>query len=209
MIADSGPQVTTKVKEDCKSEESENTHRKNSGDVDNHPKGYAPIGHAQVVSEKTETHESMKEAKEENLQYHDESLKELTGMEVHRRALRAPNELISLDQSDDSDRPKGKLVHYTSKTQKINDKEEINEVSKLGRDGNLTTETTRTHHHEEVDDDELPENQEALPPAPIEPWRQIEYRKDYHDHESSLRKHKAVEANYEEKNGDDNDVTTK
>ncbi|CAG2171914.1 unnamed protein product, partial [Oppiella nova] len=160
VIADSGPQVFTKTKEDQKKEESEDTKHKNLGDVDTPPgPGYVavPGGH-QVVSEKTETHQSSREAKEENIQYHDESFKELTGLEIHRKALQAPNELIQIDDNDDApDGPKGKLVHYSSKSNKINDSEEVKETSRLGRDGNMTTETTRTHHHEEFNDDEVPE----------------------------------------------------
>lgn len=184
VIADSGPQVTTKTKEDQKQEESENSNHKNVGDVDLPPgPGYVAVpGGYQMVSEKTETHQSSREAKEENLQYHDESLKELSGLEIHRKALQSPNELINIDSDDSPDRPKGKLVHYSSKSHKINDSEEVKETSRLGRDGKVNTETTRTHHHEEFDDDELPEDDptqfKALPEV-SETMRNVEHLKDY------------------------------
>jgi len=186
VIADSGPQVTTKCKEDQKQEETENTNHKNVGDIDTPPgPGYVAVpGGNQVVSEKTETHQSMREAKEENMQYHDESFKELTGLEVHRKALQAPNDLIKIDTENSPEKPKGKLIHYSSKSHKINDSEEVKETSRLGRDGKVTTETTRTHHHEEFDDDELPEDNpevKALPAASTETTRNIEYLKDYED----------------------------
>lgn len=186
VIADSGPQVTTKTKEDQKQEESEHSNHKNVGDVDVPPRpGYEAVpGGQQVVSEKTETHQSSREAKEENLQYHDESFKELSGLEIHRKALQAPNDLINIDDTDDNpSHPKGKLVHYSSKSHKINDSEEVKETSRLGRDGNLTTETSRTHHHEEFDDDEVPEDKQpqlkALPESSTETTRNVEYLKDY------------------------------
>ncbi len=185
VIADSGPQVTTKTKEDQKKEESENTNHKNIGDIDVPPgPGYVAVpGFNQVVDEKTETHQSMREAKEENMQYHDESFKELSGLEVHRKALQAPNDLIKIDSENSPENPRGKLVHYSSKSHKINDSEEVKETSRLGRDGNVTTETTRTHHHEEFNDDEVPEEEEvkALPAASTETTRKIEYLKDYKD----------------------------
>lgn len=186
VIADSGPQITTKTKEDQKKEESENTHRKNTGDIDTPPKkGYTLVpGSNQVHSEKTETHNSVREVKEENMQYHDESFKELTGFDVHQKALTAPNDLIKLDNNDILDPPRGKMVHYSSKGNKISDSEEVKEISKMGRDGSIETETTRTHHHEEVNDDELPEDgpeSSALPHASAEVLRNVEYLKNYPD----------------------------
>ncbi|XP_054166365.1 uncharacterized protein LOC128963865 [Oppia nitens] len=185
VIADSGPQVTTKTKEDQKQEESEHSNHKNTGDTDTPPApGYKAVpGGNQVVSEKTETHNSSREAKEENIQYHDESYKELSGYDIHRKALQAPNELIQLDSDDSPNRSKGKLVHYSSKSNKINDCEEVKETSRVGRDGNVVTETTRTHHHEEFNDDEVPEEGQeqlkALPAATTETTRNIEHLKDY------------------------------
>lgn len=49
-----------------------------------------------------------------------------------------------------------KLTHYSSRSQKIVDKDEVKEISEL-KDGEITTETTRTHHHEEAYDDEVGE----------------------------------------------------
>ncbi|GIX69631.1 uncharacterized protein CEXT_663021 [Caerostris extrusa] len=53
VIADSGPQVTTKTKEDVRVEESENTEHKSTGDDPPGP-GYELVpGSAKVISEKT------------------------------------------------------------------------------------------------------------------------------------------------------------
>lgn len=88
----------------------------------------------------------------------------------------APNELVAIkDDSSDDDQvadgrdrplfsrpPRGKMVHYSAKSKRVSDAEEIKEVSKLDRQGHLATETTRTCHHEEEDNDEVPEEEQNL-----------------------------------------------
>lgn len=182
VIADSGPQVTTRTKEDQKTEESENK-RKLKGDQDPHPgPGYEALPGEQVFSEKIETHNTTRTAKQENMQYHDESIKELSGYDLHRRAITAPNDLVRIDDNElESDKPRGRLTHYSAKSKRFSDKEEIKEMSKRGRDGKVVTEKTRTHHHEECDDDELPEDDEgvrALPEASREATREMAFAGD-------------------------------
>ena len=157
VIADSGPQVTTKTTEDQKSDEQEDTKHRMLGDSDVPEKYRKDIGN-QVIAEKTVTHNVTKEAKEENYQYHDESLRELDGPDIHRRAVEDPNKLISIENEIPAI-PRGKLVHFSAKGRKTNDRDEILEVSRLGKDGLLNTETTQTQYHEEYEDDELPEQQ--------------------------------------------------
>ena len=83
----------------------------------------------------------------------------------------------------------------------MTDKEEIKEVSRVNRNGKVTSEVTRTHQHEEVDDDEIPEDQaglDTLPEASAETTRKIEFHKNYDDdeRESQLNEQKlAVEGN--------------
>lgn len=185
VIADSGPQVTTRTKEDNDQEEIESTSKKTNGNRNKAPgHGYIRVpGSTQVVSEKTETRSKTREAKQENLQYHDEGLRELTGFDVHKKALVSPNDLIELRDEIDSG-PKGNLTHYSSKTRKTCDKEEIKEIGKVHRDGERTTEVTRTMHHEEVDDDELPERDTIgmqLPEAYRETSRNVQYHKNWDD----------------------------
>ncbi|RWS10574.1 uncharacterized protein B4U79_11132 [Dinothrombium tinctorium] len=186
VIADSGPQITTKTKEDNKVEESENTAKKVNGDLDKSPGvGYIAVPQStNVINEKTETRNVVREAKQECLQYHDESIKELSGFDVHKKALTAPNELISIEDESNEKMPRGKLTHYSSKSNRVTDKEELKEVSRKQRDGNVTTETTRTHHHEEVEDDEIPEHEagfNVLPEASSTVVRKTEFIKDYED----------------------------
>ena len=81
VIADSGPQISQRTKEDQKTEESENSSKKKNGDlkaITGHKTTIAIPGD-DVISEKTETHNRTREARQENLQYHDESIKELSG----------------------------------------------------------------------------------------------------------------------------------
>ncbi|CAN7987006.1 unnamed protein product, partial [Ixodes hexagonus] len=179
VIADTGPQITTRTKVDNKMEESEDTQHKRSGD-DTVPDGYVPVpGSERVVCEKTESHQVMKETKEENMKMHDENFKELRGPEeIHRMAVMVPNEspLVGIDP----DRFPGKLTHYSSRSKKVTDKDEVKEISEK-KDGEVTTQTTRTHHHEEVDDDEVPEDEaegKDLPAVERETKRNFEYLHD-------------------------------
>ncbi|XP_074603846.1 uncharacterized protein LOC141857266 [Brevipalpus obovatus] len=181
VIADSGPQVITRTKEDQKTEESE-SNRKLKGDPDRPPgEGYEALPGEQVFSEKFETHNTTREAKQENMQYHDESIKELSGYDLHRKALTAPNDLVKIDENElSTDKPKGKLTHFSSKSKKFRDHEQVKETSKRDRDGTIATETVRTNHHEELDDDELPEDDgeiQALPEASR--TREVHFQRDY------------------------------
>lgn len=216
VVADSGPQVTTKTTEDNKVEETENTDHKKTGD-DPPDESYIAIpGSARVVNEKTETHHTMKESKEENMQLHDENLRELSGPDIHRKSLvlstgESPFYSISLD----SGKPlPGKLTHFSSKSQKITDKEEVKEVSET-KNGEMTTNTTRTHHHEEVHDDEVPEDEAnvgALPEPLSRVPRRITYLKDDDELDSlsdKIRKEKEMNIRREIENSRRDAVTRK
>lgn len=167
IIADSGPQVTTRIKEDNKVEEceKEKTPRNKQAfreSLDN------------VLGEKKEIQRVSREVREENMQYHDERFKELTGRDVHQRAIRAPHELMTVQADHDryakEDAPRGKMVHYSNKGKRYQDTDEILTVSKLAIDGSITKEEKRTRHHEEFSDDEKPDEKgeaEALARKPI------------------------------------------
>ncbi len=181
VIADSGPQVTTKTTEDHKSDESEDVKHRKLGESEVPEEYRKNIGN-QVVFEKNTTHNVMREAKEENYQYHDESLRELDGKDIHKRAKENPNELLSKIDNDIPKIPRGKLVHYSSKGRKVNDVDNIQEVSRLDKEGQLKTETTQTQHHEEYEDDEVPEEEPATKQIEGSKHKQLEYnRHDYDD----------------------------
>lgn len=190
VIADSGPQVTTRIKEDNKVEECEKEKTpKNKGRFDaieNAPEVGESSG--RVLGEKKEIQRVSREVREENMQYHDERFKELTGHDVHRRAIQAPHELITItDRSSHSAPPKGKMVHYSNKGKKFQDTDEILEVAKLAIDGSITKEVKRTRHHEECSEDEKPDETgeaEALRDAPTvtrSSRRHVDYVNDFDD----------------------------
>lgn len=193
VIADSGPQVITRIKEDNKVEECEKERApKNKSKFDaisSAPESGAEPGSGRVLGEKKEIQRVSREVREENMQYHDERFKELTGHDVHRRAIQAPHELITItdQQHSASAAPRGKMVHYSNKGKKYQDTDEILEVAKLAIDGSITKEVKRTRHHEECSEDELPDEKgeaEALRDEPIvtrSSRRHVDYVNDFDD----------------------------
>lgn len=188
VIADSGPQVTTRIKEDNKVEECEKEKapkNKNKFDaISNAPECDTASG--RVLGEKKEIQRVSREVREENMQYHDERFKELTGHDVHRRAIKAPHELITInDKEQHSTPPRGKMVHYSNKGKLYQDTDEILEVAKLAIDGSITKEVKHTHHHEEQSEDELPDEKgeaEKLRRKPVElksNRRRVDYVNDF------------------------------
>jgi len=193
VIADSGPQVTTRIKEDNKVEECEKEKTpKSKGKFDailDAPEGESS---GRVLGEKKEIQRVSREVREENMQYHDERFKELTGQDVHRRAIQAPHELITITDKSSQAAPRGKMVHYSNKGKKYQDTDEILEVAKLAIDGSITKEVKRTKHHEEFSEDELPDEKgeaEELRQAPkVErsSRRHVDYVNDFDDTSTPL-----------------------
>lgn len=188
VIADSGPQVTTRIKEDNKVEECEKEktpkNKSKFDAIENAPEVGESSG--RVLGEKKEIQRVCREVREENMQYHDERFKELTGHDVHRRAIQAPHELITItDKNSHAAPPRGKMVHYSNKGKKYQDTDEILEVAKLAIDGSITKEVKRTRHHEECSEDEKPDEAgeaEALREAPMvtrSSRRHVDYVNDF------------------------------
>lgn len=192
VIADSGPQVTTRIKEDNKLEECERERApKNRGRfeaLENAPEA-RQAGGGRVLGEKKEIQRVSREVREENMQYHDERFKELSGADVHRRAAKAPHELITVndDHQDAKGPPRGKMVHYSNKGKKYQDTDEILEVAKLALDGSISKERTHTRHHEEFSEDEKPDERgeaEELRRKPIATRasrKHFDYVNDFND----------------------------
>ena len=201
VIADSGPQVTTRIKEDNKVEECEKEkapkqaggRRAFESAFGSAPEaGESAPSNGRVLGEKKEIQRVSREVREENMQYHDERLRELSGRDVHRRAIKAPHELLSVH--DEHERhsaagaaPRGKMVHYSNKGKKYQDTDEILEVAKLAIDGSVTKEVKRTRHHEEFSEDEKPDEKgeaEALRAKPVverSSRRHVDYVNDFDD----------------------------
>lgn len=205
VIADSGPQVTTRIKEDNKVEECEKEKTpKNKSQfeaLENAPESRDPTNSGLVLGEKKEIQRVSREVREENMQYHDERFKELTGKDVHRKAIQAPHELITINDKSHSasSKPRGKMIHYSNKGKKYQDTDEILEVAKLAIDGSITKEVKRTNHHEEFSEDELPDEKgeaEKLKKKPIaerSTRRMADYVNDFDDVRAPPGEHSTLE----------------
>ncbi|XP_022691853.1 uncharacterized protein LOC111262110 [Varroa jacobsoni] len=152
VIADSGPQVSQRTREDNKIEESEDTNHKTSGEPDL-PVGYVKIpGSERIIDDKTTTYHTTRESREENIKMHDEDQRHLDNVEsVHRLALTGDEVALC-----DPHKFKGKVTHYSARSKRVTDKDRIKELTEH-IDGKANTQKTRTHFHEEQSDDEVPE----------------------------------------------------
>lgn len=170
VIADSGPQITTRTREDSTVEESEDVGGGNepldangSSEV---PSALVSIDEKPVVGERSETRQVTREARNECFQYHDESEKVLSGAEAYKLAHIDPNKLLEPMENDIvEDGQRGALCHYTNRAKRITEKDKTLEVSRLNSDGAVVTETTRTRQQEEVDDEEIPDVPPMRPQA--------------------------------------------
>ncbi|XP_013790987.1 uncharacterized protein LOC106474839 [Limulus polyphemus] len=190
VVADSGPQISTKTTEDNRKEETENTDHKSTGGENLGPHYIADPGSVRVITEKTESRQTTREKKEENVELHDEGFRELTGTDLHQKALGAPDHELFSREIDVRKPFPGKVTHYSCRGQKVTDKEEVNEVSEW-KDGEMTTETTTTRHHEEQHDEEVPEDEtdeSAMPEISTETINNIEYYGDNINQESLTEK---------------------
>ena len=189
VIADSGPQVTSRTKEDATTEESEDS-KKSIPPPTARPPAVLASGHIRVpgtqtvLDETTSTRSKTKSSRVENAQYHDEDLKELTGFEVHKKAISAPNELISLSEAVAGSAPAGKLVHFSVNGQKVKDVEETKSSTRKDMaTGESRTETTKTYHQEVHDEDESPnrEGYDVVPQNFSNTSRNMTYYQNYSD----------------------------
>ena len=189
VIADSGPKVQTRTKEMNERDDSEDEDKqkvkfrketkedrelfeklKNSDE-------YIQLPHQdQLFSERVHRSNKIRECKQENYRFHEENLKELDALDIHRTATMSPQELLKTNVkeqdsfSDDeqgkevregkfqlSKRNRGKLTHYSAKGYKIVDNDEQREVEEYDENGKLIKKRYRTHNHELINDDEVPE----------------------------------------------------
>lgn len=159
VVADSGPQVFTRTSEDHHNEHTDtlggNTNRDQSvieldgSQLDSRP----------VVGEKSDIRDLLVEKRKECFQYHSEDVKELSGPEVVDMLRREPSKLFEpIEEEIDEDKKNSSLLQsYSNVAKKIAKRDKVNEVSRLGADGVIYTETTKSTQVEEVDEDELPE----------------------------------------------------
>lgn len=158
VVADSGPQVFTRTSEDSHTEHSDqldgNTNADKAvlaiDDVDLHSRP--------IVANKSDIRDVTCEARKECFQYRSEEVKELNGPDVADMLRIAPNKLFEPIEEEIDERKKGSILsHYSNKSKKFSKRDKVCEISRLGPDGNIYTETTQTCQNEEIEDDELPD----------------------------------------------------
>lgn len=175
VIADTGPQVSQRTREDNKVEESEDKSHKTSGEPEL-PEGYVKIpGSERVIDDKTTTHHTTRESREENIKMQDQDQRQLDNIEsVHRLALTG-NEVALCDPNS----YKGKVTHYSARSKRVTDKDRIKELTE-NINGKANTQKTRTHFHEEQSDDEVPEDfaDKETPAYDSSQSRNYEYHND-------------------------------
>lgn len=190
VIAETGPRVSTRTKEmndrdDSEDEDRQNVKVKKETREDRelfeklkNSDEYIQLPHQdQVFSEKVHRSNKVREVKQENYRFHDENLKDLDALDIHRTATMSPQELLRTHSvkeqdsfSDDeqgkqvsdgkfqlSKRNRGKLTHYSAKGYKIMDNDEEREVAEYDENGKLVKKRYRTHNHELINDEEVPE----------------------------------------------------
>lgn len=189
VIAETGPKVSTRTKElndrdDSEDEDRQNVKVKKETREDRelfeklkNSDEYIQLPHQdQVFSEKVHRSNKVREVKQENYRFHDENLKDLDALDIHRTATMSPQELLRTNTkeqdsfSDDeqgkqvtdgkfqlSKRNRGKLTHYSAKGYKVVDNDEEREVAEYDENGQLVKKRYRTHNHELINDEEVPE----------------------------------------------------
>ncbi|XP_044253586.1 uncharacterized protein LOC123004400 isoform X2 [Tribolium madens] len=172
VVEDSGPVVTTNTTEDTKTQEHHQTELRKLGDdqpdgppnaLETSPETVAvpnPEGVVREVKEKRViSREETEEVKEtEDVQHFGDITDEdflsavKTGKKDLRDVLRSTKNGVSVVSTGP------RVVHESSKSNKVTDTEDTRELSSVLPDGKIVTETQRTTEHEEIKDDELPED---------------------------------------------------
>ncbi|CAH1383042.1 unnamed protein product [Tenebrio molitor] len=178
VVEDSGPLVTTNTTEDTETQEHHQTELRKLGDDEaDGPRALEgmvgkelaepgskwvsvanPDGVVREVKEKrVVSREETEEVKEtEDVQHFGDITDEeflaavKTGKKDLRQVLRTTKDGHSLVSTGP------RLIHESSKSNKVIDTEDTRELSSVLPDGKIVTETQRTTEHEEVKDDELP-----------------------------------------------------
>lgn len=165
VVGDSGPIVTTNTTEDTETQEHKQTEHRKTDDDPPSPERVAMPGPAGMVKEVKERKVKSREQREERVETEDvQHLGDLTDEAYQtavqnqldvREALRSASPQLDETKRVVSSTPK--VVHQSSKSHKVVDTEDTEELSQLQGDGRLVTETRRTREHEEVLDKEEPD----------------------------------------------------
>ena len=187
IIADSGPQVVSRIFEDSKTENEEKTrggsipHQITHPDhpsPDHHPISSSPSspapGHRAlspkqqqqqliplesepVIRETSTISRTEKSASREVFHYSDQEIKELTEASDYAKAQKDPNELLEPMDNVILNAIKGKLKFYSNKSKKLIQKDKITEKARLDQNGHVRIQTIQSREEEHFSDEEVPE----------------------------------------------------
>ncbi|XP_060522491.1 serine/arginine repetitive matrix protein 1 isoform X3 [Cylas formicarius] len=178
VVEDTGPMVTTNTTEDTETQEHHQTeHRKLGDDLDGskaleggergtliNRSEWVPVPNPdgvvrEVKERRVVSREEIEEVKEtEDVQHLGDISEEafLAAVNSGKSDLRSVLRSTEGGKTLVSTGPR--LVRDTTKSKKVTDTEDTRELSSVLPDGKIVTETQRTTEHEEVRDDELPED---------------------------------------------------
>ncbi|XP_051163999.1 putative uncharacterized protein DDB_G0277255 isoform X2 [Leptopilina boulardi] len=166
VVVDSGPLVTTNTTEDVEQQEHTTKERRTTGDEPQEvewPTGGK--GEGIVQKELNETVVRSREEIEERLETEDRQQLGDISDEAYLQAIRSnKGDLrIALAESSKQLAPQTgpRVVHHTTRSNKVVDTETTLERSELKANGQIVTEKKKTIEHEEIKDDEVPDGKEG------------------------------------------------
>ncbi|XP_015605368.1 uncharacterized protein LOC107272590 [Cephus cinctus] len=162
VVVDSGPLVTTNTTEDVEQQEHTTQERRTTGDDPKEVEWPTGSGDGVVQKESNETVVRSREEVEERLETEDRQQLGDISDEVYLRAIKSNRGdlRVALAESSKQLVPQSgpRVLQHTTKTNKVVDTEKKLERKELKADGLIITETKKTVEHEEIKDDELPED---------------------------------------------------
>ncbi|XP_076671748.1 chascon isoform X2 [Andrena cerasifolii] len=166
VVVDSGPLVTTNTTEDVEQQEHTTQERRTTGDQPQEvewPTGGRSSADGSVVQkELNETVVRSREEIEERLETEDrQQLGDITD-EAYQKAVRSNRGDLRVALAESTKQLAAqtgpRVVQHTTKSNKVIDTEKTLERKELKSDGLIVTERKRTVEHEEIKDDEVPDD---------------------------------------------------
>ncbi|XP_020286607.1 uncharacterized protein LOC109856096 isoform X2 [Pseudomyrmex gracilis] len=169
VVVDSGPLVTTNTTEDVEQQEHTTQERRTTGDqpqeVDWRPAAGGIVtgnGGNIVQKELNETVVRSREEIEERLETEDRQQLGDISDEAYQKAVRSNRGdlRVALAESSKQLAPQSgpRVIQHTTRSNKVIDTEKTLEKKELKADGLIVTEKKRTVEHEEINDDEIPDD---------------------------------------------------
>ncbi|XP_017876389.1 serine/arginine repetitive matrix protein 2 [Ceratina calcarata] len=167
VVVDSGPLVTTNTTEDVEQQEHTTQERRTTGDqpqqVEWPTGGKSPVDSGSVVQkELNETVVRSREEIEERLETEDRQQLGDISDEAYQTAVRNNRGDLRVALAESAKQLASqtgpRVVQHTTKSNKVIDTEKTLERKELKPDGLIVTERKRTVEHEEIKDDEVPDD---------------------------------------------------